>query len=159
MKNTITRSLLAPVLLAASVCVPMPVAEAATSMDWAKAQSAVRSAIECRSVLNHTAAVRAVFRAANNTFDGNYTFPEPLLVFGALKASDVWIFEGGDDVGGSYTVQLNGMKLTDVVKAAGLQKESHSQRFFRQVKGGHLEANELQPGVVQLACIRDGNNV
>lgn len=165
MKNTLTCSLLASALIAAptlaSTQMPAPLLDikAAASTDWTKAQTALRSAIECRSALNHTAAVQAVFHATNHVFDGNYAFPAPLMVFGTLKASNVWVFEGGNDVGSSYTVQLEGMKLEDVVKAAGLRKDPLSQLFFRQIKDGHLEASELQPGVVQLACIHNGSNV
>ena len=70
--------------------------------------------------------------------------------------SSISIFQGTEEEGSSYTVQPLGVKMAEVVKAAGLKKDG--PRFVRKVKGGLLEASEPQPGTVQLACIRGGGH-
>ena len=45
-----------------------------------------------------------------------YQFPEPLTVFGTLKASSVQVFEGDPELGSSYTVRLPKMTIADVPK-------------------------------------------
>lgn len=128
-------------------------ANAATPVDWQKASPALQAAIECRAPLAHTAAVRSVLRATNDQITGDYTLPAALQVFG-LKAKRLQVFESMDD-GTSYAVLLEGAKLTDVARAARLRRDG--PRYTRTTGvSARIEATELQPGYVELACIRGG---
>ncbi|UIF85745.1 hypothetical protein [Cupriavidus sp. UYPR2.512] len=129
-------------------------ASASTADDWAKAAPLLKAAIECRTALTATPAVRAVFKATNDALDGDHTLPEPLTVFGSLKTMGVSIFLGGEDEGSSYTVKPEGVTLPQVVKAANLKKDG--PRYIRKVRDGIIEASEPRPGEVQIACIRGG---
>lgn len=129
-------------------------ANAATSTDWTTAQSLLRAAVECRKPLVATNAVRAVFRMTNGNLNGDHRLPAALTVFGSLKVASISVFEGDEQVGRSYTVQLTNLTMAAVVRAANLKKDG--QRYVRNVKGGHLEAGESQPGTIQLSCILGG---
>jgi len=162
-KKNLTHILLASVLLSLSALsgaqpMPVPVMEVinGNAKAWKAAQPTLRDAIECRKPLKHTAEVRSVFRSTNNSLDGDHAFPEPLQVFGTLNVSSVAVFEGGEEEGNSYTVEFKGMKLADVAKAAKLRKERQGSRYIREVKGGHLEADEINGKGVQLSCILGG---
>ena len=157
-----TRTLIASaLLLAASLAsAQMPAAlrdaNAPAAGDWAKASAILRAAIECREPLPPVASVLGTFGLTNRQLDGDHKLPEVLTVFGSLKVSAISIFHGDEEEGTSYTVQPQGVKMADVVKAAALKKDG--PRYVRKVKGGIVEASEPQPGTVQLACIRGGGH-
>lgn len=157
-----TRTLIASALLLAATLASaqMPAAlrdaNAPAAGDWAKASAVLRAAIECREALPSASSVLGIFGLTNRQLDGDHKLPEALTVFGTLKVSAISIFHGGEDEGISYTVQPQGVKMAEVVKAAGLKKDG--PRFIRKVKGGIVEASEPQPGTIQLACIRGGGH-
>ena len=124
--------------------------------DWAKASAVLRAAIECREPLPPVASVLGTFGLTNRQLDGDHKLPEALTVFGSLKVSAISIFHGDEEEGTSYTVQPQGVKMADVVKAAALKKDG--PRYVRKVKGGLIEASEPHPGTIQLACIRGGGH-
>lgn len=83
-----------------------------------------------------------------------YQFPEPVTVFGTLKASSVQVFEGDPELGSSYTIRLPKMTLAEVAKAARLTKEKDKGgRYLRTVKGGGMIKLTTHMDV-QLSCIR-----
>lgn len=156
--RTITASalLLAATLASAQMPAALRDAAAPAAGDWAKAAPILRNAIECHTPLHSAKPVLAVFGLTNGNLDGDHKLPEALIVFGTLKVSSISIFQGTEEEGSSYTVQPLGVKMAEVVKAAGLKKDG--PRYVRKVKGGLLEASEPQPGTVQLACIRGGGH-
>lgn len=140
-------------LINAQMPAPLRDSHAATSDEWKKAAPTLQAAFDCRQTLQHTDAVKAVFGATNDQLTGEYPLPAPITVYG-LKASAISVFEGSDDEGSSYTLQLGGESITRIAKAAKLTKDKKGPRYIRQVKnGGLLEASELQPGHAQLSCI------
>jgi hypothetical protein len=160
-KNFLTRALIATALLVATALTnaQMPAAlrdaNGPAAGDWAKAGPILRNAIECRTPLRPSGPVQAVFGLTNASPNGDHRLPDSLTVFGSLKVTAISIFQGSEDEGSSYTVQLVGMKLAEVAKAARLKRDG--ARFVRVVKGGLIEASEPQPGIVKLSCIQGGN--
>lgn len=129
-------------------------ANAVSSEDWAKAQPILRDAIECRAPLRPNRAVLAAFRLTNTVIDGDHQLPAPLTVFGVLKVDNISIFQGNEEEGTSYSVQLTGVTMAQVARAAKLNKDGG--RYVRMVQGGMLEVSKPRPGTVELSCIRGG---
>jgi len=120
------------------------------SGDWSRAMGPLRDAIECNTPLKATAAVRNVLRPPQGNLTADYTLPEPLTVFGSLKVTAVSIYDEGAE-GASFTIKPAGVKLADIARAARLKKDNG--RYFRAVKGGHIEAGEPRKGEFALSCV------
>jgi hypothetical protein len=125
-----------------------PAGVATDRVAWQQAKPSVVAALECRSKLPHSDAVKAEFHLTNDSLDGiTLTLPEPVTVFG-YKVIQFDVFESADE-GTSYTVTLPGVSLIDVARHAHLRKEG--ERYVCVTKIGHLEAT-VQSGGVVLSC-------
>lgn len=136
-------------LIAVAIAAPCAVANAqapAVPVDadtLAKAMPFLQAAVECKAPLPHNAAVAAVLAAAKaNSGDIAGTFS----IFG-LKASKIGIFIGEQGEGESYSAIFDTATLTQVAKAAKLNKDGR-----HEFKGKHLESSEAMYKS-QLACV------
>lgn len=130
-----------------------PAGVAAAKTNWQQAKPSVLTALECRSKLPHSDAVKAAFHLTNDSLDGiTLTLPEPVMVFG-YQVTQFDVFESVDE-GTSYTMMLSGVSLTDVTRHVHLRNDGG--RFYRVTNVGHLEATR-QSGGVALSCIVGGD--
>jgi hypothetical protein len=126
-----------------------PEVNIAAGDDWNRLKAPLRDAIECKAPLKATPAVRKALHV-KDSLTGDYKLPEPLTVYGTLKVTALSIFDEGDGVV-SYTVKPAGLTLAEIGKAGRLKKEKGG-RYFRAIKGGHVEASEGVKGEPVISC-------
>ena len=129
---------------------------ASASGNWAKATPILRAAVECSKPAQPVIPQLEMLGIKPLAAGDVYQFPEPVTVFGTLKASSVQVFEGDPEMGSSYTIRLPKMTLAEVAKAARLTKEKgNGGRYLRTVKGGGMIELSTNTDDVQLSCIRE----
>jgi len=120
--------------------------------------SAVQNAFECKQRLANTPAIRTVLGNKEKTelhesdLNGNYTLSQPIKVFG-FEIHQVQISEN-NDTGTSYSFTLAKSELKNLAQAAKLKP--NDGRYYRTIKGGHIEAGNSSTGNIALSCIWAG---
>lgn len=128
---------------------------APASGNWTKATPILRAAVECSKPAQPVIPQLEMLGIKPLAAGDVYQFPEPVTVFGTLKASSVQVFEGDPELGSSYTIRLPQMAIVDVAKAARLTKEKgEGGRYLRTVKGGGMIELTTNMSEVQLSCVR-----
>ncbi len=145
------------------VCAQMPVPlldnepAAPNAAPWAVAGPMLQTALECREDLPDHPAIRALMPRKPKGEEQHYrlTPPAGFRVFGLPVAEiEIWVDDG--ELGRSYTAHILGKSLSEVAKAAKLNK---GQSFpNRKTQMGGLKADQpFGPGsAVQLTCTLDG---